>query len=375
MIILPERGTPRGKFLLPQRPLEWRQPSQRRSTFGIENVTRFNVAARLHDGAVVWRGWFDDREDFDAFLYALSCGSLIYERELWKLPNPYWPGLGTDVLYDFNTNRVITSLSGANQTDVVPLDWNNGNNSIEVIASGGSGSANGITNDGAGGGGGGAYSKAVNVSLGATADFFLNDGGSFRNASAGTNLNGFAGSDAWYNGATFGTASVAAVGGNGGNAIGAAGGDAASGTGSTKTSGGNGGTGASSSASGGGGAGGPNGDGVSSSNASGGTNTAGGSGDAGSGGAGGAVGGGNGGDGTEFDGLRGSGGGGGGADTPGGDGGLYGAGGGGAQRDALGATSGNGAQGVIFITYAALMTFSHTPDFNLFFMKKPMVGY
>ena len=63
MIILPERNIPRGKLLLPMRPAEWRQPSQRKAIFGIEDQTRFRLTARLNDGFIAWRGWFDSRED------------------------------------------------------------------------------------------------------------------------------------------------------------------------------------------------------------------------------------------------------------------------------------------------------------------------
>ena len=74
MIILPERGLARGKMLLPQKRKEWIASSQRSTTFGIENQTRWRLDARLNDGHLVWRGWFDDREDCDEFLWA------YYER-------------------------------------------------------------------------------------------------------------------------------------------------------------------------------------------------------------------------------------------------------------------------------------------------------
>ena len=52
-------------------------------------------------------------------------------------------------------------------TWVVPADWNNANNSIEVIGGGGGGATAAASAQGGsgGGGGGGAYSKATNVTL------------------------------------------------------------------------------------------------------------------------------------------------------------------------------------------------------------------
>ena len=46
----------------------------------------------------------------------------------------------------------------------VPSDWNDGNNTIEVIGGGGGGGG-GVSGDGGGGGGGGEYRKATNITL------------------------------------------------------------------------------------------------------------------------------------------------------------------------------------------------------------------
>ena len=66
------RVRPQEKFLIPVDRLDWIQPSQRVAIFGIESQTRFRLTARTHDGHIVWRGWFDDRDDFDAVLLAIS---------------------------------------------------------------------------------------------------------------------------------------------------------------------------------------------------------------------------------------------------------------------------------------------------------------
>ena len=397
MLILPERNLPRGRLLLPQRPQEWRQPSQRTSLYAIENKSRFWLTARADDGYIVWRGWFDDREDADAFLFSLISGSLIYERPLWRLPTPWWPGLDPHLVYDFTTTRTLTTTSGSNQTDAVPADWNNGVNTIEVIAAGGSGGAGADSSAAASGGGAGAYSKGINTTLtpGGTATFRLTAGGVAVVDNSGVPINGNAGGDAWYNGTSLAGSSVGAKGGGAGlvspSTSGGAGGSSGSGIGnSTKTSGGSGGGLGISvrSATGAGGAGGNSGNGnngVAATLNQQGTN--GGSADAGAGGAAGTGGteanGTNGGSGLEF-GASGSGGGGGGSEDSvgvsrvGGSGGNYGGGGGGAValagRDA---TSGAGSQAVIFITYTPFVPViaGDTQIPHRFLKKIKMVGY
>lgn len=295
---------------------------------------------------------------------------------------------------------IFLTTTGAG-TWTVPSDWNNANNSIEVIGGGGGG---GSYNNGGGGGG---YSKVVNVTLTPGAGIAVNvgAGGAGGPRFAG---NGGAGGDTWFGNAVYASATVGAKGGAGGvsdnlgNA--ALGGAAASGIGSTKNSGGNGGTRISGPGGGGGGAAGPNGSGANGGSpsassgqagsggggsgggttGSSGTSTNGGAGgsnssSAGSG-AGGTVGsqnggagtaggggggtyntnavltGGAGGAGAEWDATHGAGGGGGGLATgnPGtsvaGVGGKYGGGGGG-STDTSEAVGGAGAQGIIVITY------------------------
>ena len=351
-------------LLLPEVPKrEWRTSSQaqRKDQFGNENQTRFSLTARLADGHIAWRGWFDDRDDSDAFLWSLVRGTLLYERELWDLPSPVWrPGIGEQVWYQFLTTTFIVSTSASNQTDSVPSDWNSGNNNIDVIASGASGGAAIVNANVAIGGGGGGWSRQTNVTLtpSGTATFFLNVGGA-----AVTSGSGHVGPDAWYNGATLAGASVGAKGGSAG-AGGASpqsassGGAAASGVGSTKFSGGGGGsataiTGVS--GTGGGGAAGLHGNGGNSANGSA-NYTAGGTGDSGNTAAGA--------NGTQYDATHGSGGGGTGQITAG-AGGNYGAGGGGGANTGS-ATSGAGKQGLIVKQY--------TPAVAALDSMMPMMG-
>jgi hypothetical protein len=378
------------RVLLPIPKWQWRTPSaaQQKDIFGNENQTRFRICARLHDGHVLWCGWFDDRDDFDAFLWALVNNTLRFDRELWRLPAPWWhPDFNyPDIFYDFTVTKFITSTSASNQTDTIPSDWNTINNNVDLIGSGGSGGAafsTTLTRVAAGGGAGG-WSQQVNISVapGGTVTFFLNAGGSGVTASTGTAATGNLGTDTWYNGTALIGSSVGAKGGTGGGAqiaasttaVGGVGGALASGVGSSRSSGGSGGSCSSANAigvaSGGGGAGGGSGSGNSSATLL--TQTvaianAGGSGDAGAGGGAGAgntggTPGGVGGNGTEYDASHGSGGGGGGAETAssvtGGSGGNYGGGGGGASGTAATVLSGAGIQGLIIRQYVPSTAFT-----------------
>ncbi len=225
----------------------------------------------------------------------------------------------------------------------VPSDWNDNDNSIEVIGGGGGGAASTITGNYAGGGG--AYSKSSNISLRAESavTYSIGSGGS----------TGATGGDTYFNGSSCGSASVCAKGGGGGASVGGAGGSASAGIGTTRYSGGAGSIATRNQCGSAGGAAGPHGDGNSSANCSGG-----GAGDAGYGGGGGAIGGylysgSPGGNGGEY-GSYGSGGGGGAgtySTTQGGNGGYYG-GGGAANLTYNPSVAGLGAPGLIVITYS-----------------------
>lgn len=350
MIVLPERNVPRAKIMLPVCDSEWVAPSARVTVAGPQNQTRFRLTARLQDGHVVWRGWFDDRADFDAFLFAIAAGSIHHEPALWRLPTPFWPSLDPDVIYDFATVTFLTT-TGSNQTYTSPSDWNNSNNSIETLAGGGGGA---LIGGGLGGGGaGGGYSKISNFSFATPGTTTA----TYRVGSAGTSSSTpTAGGDSWFNGTTLAGSSVGSSGGGVGtttnsnvseNNTGGTG----SAIGTTKYAGGSGWQ-ASGGVSGGtgGGAAGKNGAGNSATAAN-----AAGSGDAGFGGAAGSSGatGGAGGAGTEWDATHGSGGGGGsGSSNGGGAGGAYGGGAGGNRNGTTG--QGNGSQGLVVVTYTPL---------------------
>ena len=293
--------------------------------------------------------------------------------------------------------KVIFITTNGTSTWVVPADWNNQANMVEVIgAGGGAGDGNG---EGTGGAGGGAYSRGVNLQLTPGASITVGVG----NNGVGATLqggNGTDGGDTWFNATassscTNVTLCVSADGGKlsigNQSTIGAGGTTNAIYIGTVQFAGGNGGVGVAADGSGGGGgAGGRNGPGA---QGGAGLSTEGGGGGGGGGGSVGLTGsgvggnggnnynrvgsgaggngasgangtlggggggsdnnvssgvGGNGGTGYEWTGSFGSGGGGGGGGNTnaGGDGGLYGGGGGGGE-----ATGGDGADGLIVITY------------------------
>lgn len=185
---------------------------------------------------------------------------------------------GVGVIIIKNTYSAKTYLTDANVTSWrVPNDWNNSNNTIEVIGGGGAGGGgrtaggNGSTGFGAGGGGGGAYSKIVNLHLtpGTNVTYAIGVGGT-GGIGTGTNTGkGGDGGDTYFNGTGCGASSVCAKGGTGASRNGAAGGMGGPVfVASTTYVGGNGATGGDWGGSGGGGAAGPLGIGKNAGNSS-----------------------------------------------------------------------------------------------------------
>lgn len=393
MIILPDRNIPRARFLMPVREAEWREPSlaQAKDQFGNQNCTRFFITARANDGGIVWRGWFDDRDDFDAFLWAIACDTLRYERPLWDLPTPAWePWLGELISYEFASQVNLTTPTGASTTNI-PSDWTN-TNTLHTLGGGGSGgtayyAASASQAIGAGGGGG-AWNSVTNttsytarqtginiaIGVGGAAVSFIGFGAGTYNSSTGNT-----GGDTWFGATTLGSSTVGAKGGSGGQAAysgtaagvsanGGAGGVGSSGVGTSNNSGGRGGNSSVPSATnggagaGGGGAAGPNGAGNQGGDISAVSQSSGGRGDGTSGGAGGASGSGggvanSGSAGTEWASVGSGGGGAGnrGFSATAGAGGNYGAGSGGiggANTASGGSVTGAAAaQGVIVLIY------------------------
>lgn len=314
----------------------------------------------------VGTGWFKATHLYNRALSAAEIAQL-YEGEV-AAQSSYAP------------KRIYLTTTGAG-TWTVPADWNSASNTIEVVGGGAGGGH-------AWGGGGGAYAAISNLVLlpGSSVSYSVGAGAAGIYASnTGDN-----GADTWFDGSTVSLAQVAAKGGIGGNGSGTNGSNLAGTIGTTVYSGGAGGSdGGSAAGSGGGGAAGPMGAGgaggqmgnSTSINGGGGGGANGGSagstGDAG--GAGGVPGGGAGGivghepgyDATStavWDSSHGIGGGGGGAfqDTSisGGAGGLYGGGGGGGATVGTG-TGGNGAQGIIVITYTPVASGNTESDTDI----------
>jgi len=334
MLILPAQRD--WKILPSYKKHEWAGPSARH---GVKTYGR--LTARLHDGHIVWRGWFEDQEDADEFLSAIASGSIRYERELWRLPAPWWhPDIGEDegLTYEFSTLTFLSTGTGT-QSWTVESGWNSADNMVEAIGAGLNGVTGTISTGGAGGVAG-CYVETSNLAL--TVGNGVNYQIGAANGTTGSGTSPTANS--WFdNSSTLvapGGASVttncvgsspAAGGAGGGNNIGKAGG--------------------------GGGAGGPNGAGAVGGTA-GANGGVGGTGDNGDGGVGGTAGttaaaGGPGGNGTEWQvsPSYGSGGGGGGGDgiNIGGNAGNYGAAGGGGGGSSP-YTPGAGSGGLIVIT-------------------------
>lgn len=397
MIILPDKNIPCAKFLMPVPKKEWMVPSlaQPKDQFGKENRTYFTISAYTNDGVVCWNGIYEDREDFDAVLWAIATDTLKYEKSLWPLSTPSWePWLGEIITYHFATYTIYSSPTGSNQTYNKPTDWADAGSKIECIGAGGSGGA--IRNTGAAGttsgAGAGSYSQITNFSFtGSSATYQIGTGGTAAQTGTGSAAEGVNGSDGgntWFNdtadpGVGTNNTKCSAEGGKKGlglynaglTAAGGAGGATTASWGETKWKGGGGGGsgGFDRVSAGGGGSGGSTGDG--NNGVTGTSNTqqtnggAGGAGDAGVGSAGsagtaGAATGSNGGNGTNLaDATVGTGGGGGGyqasinGSITSGSGGNYGGGGSGCVNRGSGnsnstkATSGAGIGGLIIITY------------------------
>lgn len=391
MLILPDRHIPRARVLMPLPRASW-LPSQRARIHGIENAQYWIIDAVTSDGVRYWRGCFEDRDDADAFLWAMArtaCGEKI-PRDIARLPQrpsgphlPLWchwfPAkhygewrpdfIDLPLRYEFLSADFVTTIGSSTYTS--KGDWTNTGNFVFTVGAGASGGTVPGTGHGTGGGAGacnsaadfsfavpGVTTAAVNVGAGGAAV-----------AHASILTNGNDGGDTWFNGANLAASTVGSKGGvkgvaGTGSQNGGLGGAAASGTGTAEGDGGRGGnlTGASGSGgSGGAGAGGPDGNGnqgVDSSSTTGGVTTNGGTSNAGSdaGGTAGAGGndGGAGGNGSTWDASHGLGGGAGGSNSNGavgGAGGLYGGAGGGARGGVGTITSGAGRQGMIVLLY------------------------
>lgn len=164
-------------------------------------------------------------------------------------------------------------LTPSDTSWTVPPDWNNSNNSIEVIGGGGGANNDAYSVPGtglSGGGGGGAYSKISNITL--------TPGTQIHVAVGAGGAPTVPGGDTYFNAASMAACAVAGptvcVGAKGGSAssgtgansrFGGAGGPASAGVGTLTSSGGGGGSanGSQDGGAGGGGAGGPKGDGAS----------------------------------------------------------------------------------------------------------------
>src|SRR5258705_1048402 len=229
----------------------WWTPSQAqfKDASGNENQTRFSLTMRLNDGHIAWRGWFDDRDDADAFLWAMATGNLRRDRELWDLPVPAWrPDIagGADLSYEFVTTVfVISGVTWTVPADCFGVSGLSGE-FIDAVGAGGNGGAS-LVSKPVNGAGGGALGRITSLALTPSTSVTIQIGaGGTGVTTGGAGVAGNDGTDTWFHGANIGTSSVGAKGGvKGATAAGAVngglGGASASGTGTSKNSGGNGG--------------------------------------------------------------------------------------------------------------------------------------
>lgn len=247
-----------AKIIVPLRRNEIiKSEAQTKNILGHENQIRFCVTARLDDGHIAWRGWFDDQDDFDTFLWSMARGTLKQDRYVQRLCTPEWRPelLEFPLSWEWHTYLFIVSLvyPGVNPYPVPSNCRGVSGKSGEFIDCVGGGGSGGGRHQLFGasrglGGGGGAWSRVTVLELIPNANVTVNLGSAAAGVlSTGSGVTGNAGSDTWFNGANLAASSVGAKGGSGGpvgtgtTLSGGTGGDSASGTGTTKNSGGDGG--------------------------------------------------------------------------------------------------------------------------------------
>ena len=223
MLIKPSPSEPVGRLLIPEARRAWMPSSQRITTSSLDHgiETRWSLTARLDDGHPLWRGWFDDRDDADAFLWAAANGTLLYERALWDLPGrlgrpdfahlldwdrptytgAWRPDLGEHLRYDLLSTLTVSSPTGSEQSVTIPASWSNTNNVIKAIGSGGPGGVRRVngTRRGCGGGGAGYVyldNHQVAVPGSTTREVFV---GTDRTGPSQTSDGGQNGADNWSN--------------------------------------------------------------------------------------------------------------------------------------------------------------------------------
>lgn len=232
MIILPDKNIPRSKYLMPVKRSEWYRSQKPEYTQDKMAEIIFSIKARLNDGKVVWRGEFFDRDDFDAFLYAIANETLQYEKDLWNLPIPNWsPYIGENLSYEMTTTIFLPATSGTLNTNisyVFPNDWSV-RNEIHCIGAGGGGGCSFVNISGytgtrlAQGGQGGSYgllSNATQFAPGSTTTYRIGrrgEGGFDTNSGTTAAVGGNAG-DTYFGGTSYSLAPVGCGGGFGGNA-------------------------------------------------------------------------------------------------------------------------------------------------------------
>jgi len=175
MIILPDRNIARAKYLTPLHYKQWRPPIwwEGRETGNVLGVY-FIVQAFRSNGEMVWKGWFEDREDADEFMYSVVTANIRQDRYIQRLPQKMpWSEGGIDPtwLYEEGIFYNLVSLgaigpSTANWT--VPGDCygfrSRAGEFCDVIGPGGGGGA-GCSGASAAGGGGGGWARIYSYAM------------------------------------------------------------------------------------------------------------------------------------------------------------------------------------------------------------------
>ena len=229
MIILPDRNIARAKYLTPLHYKQWRPPIwwEGRETGNVLGVY-FIVQAFRSNGEMVWKGWFEDREDADEFMYSLITANIRQDRYIQRLPQKFpWSEGGIDPTWLYEPgifyNMVTTGAIGPSTANWgVPGDCygfrSRAGEFCDVIGAGGSGGAACSVISASGGGGGGwarIYSYAM--SPGQQYTYVISAGAAGPNTDAynSVSANGNAGGGTWF----ISSGVLYCTGGGGGNVV------------------------------------------------------------------------------------------------------------------------------------------------------------
>jgi len=184
MIILPDRTIARPtKYLKPIPRQQWYGPHPYGPDVKLEFNTWIAQAYRASDHSMVWHGHFYDRDDADAFMWALYSGTLKTDPYLKRLPIycyrfdqrqiPIWApgGFDPEILEEYGIMYNMVSNIGIGPSDgtwYAPGDcWGLANRAGEFVDAIGPGGGGGAGNAGINctGGGGGGFARIYSLPI------------------------------------------------------------------------------------------------------------------------------------------------------------------------------------------------------------------